>query len=331
MPKPTLVDVAKVAGVSAITVSRALRSPDMVSDSLQKKVREAVKITGYMPNKSASALASNRTNSVVVVIPSITNNVFTDVMTGVAEALSSAELTMQIGNAGYDPEEEERLLRSFLNPAPHGVILAGVEQTSETLRMLKNIDVPVVQIMDLANDPIGKIVGFSNVDAAEAGTRHLVEQGYRHIGFLGAQMDPRSQQRLAGFKHALEKAGQFDSRSTATTNLPSDVRMGATLLSKLVSQYPECDAVFCNNDDLALGALFECHRRGIKVPFDFGICGFNNLGITGECVPSITTIETPRKEIGRLAGKILSLDTSEAYDRKIDLGYSLVQRESTSR
>ncbi len=331
MPKPTLVDVAKVAGVSAITVSRALRSPDMVSDSLREKVHEAVRETGYMPNKSASALASNRTRSVVVVIPSISNNVFTDVMAGVAEALATAQLTMQIGNAGYDPEEEERLLRSFLNPAPHGVILAGVEQTPETLKMLENVDVPVVQIMDLDDNPIGKIVGFSNTDAAEAGTRHLVEQGYKHIGFLGAQMDPRSQQRLAGFKRALEKAGQFDPRSTATTNLPSDVQMGATLLGKLVSQYPECDAVFCNNDDLALGALFECHRRGIRVPLDFGICGFNNLGITGECFPSVTTVETPRKEIGRLAGQILSVDASEGYDKTIDLGYSLVQRESTTR
>ncbi|MEM6412382.1 MAG: LacI family DNA-binding transcriptional regulator, partial [Pseudomonadota bacterium] len=198
MPKPTLVDVAKVAGVSAITVSRALRSPEIVSDSLREKVDEAVRVTGYMPNKSAASLASNRTNSVVVVIPSITNNVFTDVMLGITEALKADELTMQIGNAGYDPLEEERLLRSFLNPAPHGVILAGVEQTPETLAMLRNVNVPIVQIMDLHNDPIGKIVGFSNTDAAEAGTKHLVDQGYRKIGFLGAQMDPRSQQRLAG-------------------------------------------------------------------------------------------------------------------------------------
>lgn len=331
MPKPTLVDVAKVAGVSAITVSRALRSPEIVSDSLREKVDEAVRVTGYMPNKSAASLASNRTNSVVVVIPSITNNVFTDVMLGITEALQADELTMQIGNAGYDPLEEERLLRSFLNPAPHGVILAGVEQTPETLAMLRNVNVPIVQIMDLHNDPIGKIVGFSNTDAAEAGTKHLVDQGYRKIGFLGAQMDPRSQQRLAGYKRALVSAELFDPRAIATTNLPSDVKMGATLLSKLVSQFPECDAVFCNNDDLALGALFECQRRGMKVPFEFGICGFNNLGITGQCFPSVTSVQTPRREIGKLAAQILSDETDKAYEKTINLGFSVVQRESTSR
>lgn len=331
MSKPTLVDVAKVAGVSAITVSRALRSPDMVSDSLREKVHHAVRETGYMPNKSASSLASNRTNSVVVVIPSVTNNVFTDVMLGITEALKADQLTMQIGNAGYDPLEEERLLRSFLNPAPHGVILAGVEQTPATLKMLEKADVPVVQIMDLHDDPIGKIVGFSNVEAAEAGTRHLVDQGYQRIGFLGAQMDPRSQQRLAGYRRCLEKADQFDPGTIVTTNLPSDVKMGATLLRRLLSQNPDCDAVFCNNDDLALGALFECQRRGLKVPYEFGICGFNNLGITAECFPSVTSVQTPRKEIGRLAARLLSTGAIESDSRTFDLGYSVVPRDSTLR
>ena len=331
MAKPTLVDVGEEAGVSAITVSRALRSPEKVSDSLRAKVEAAVKKLGYVPNNSASTLASSKTNSIVVMIPSISNNVFTDVLAGITDAVRDTRLTLQIGNTSYDPLEEERILRSFLNPAPAGVILAGQEQTASTRKMLASIGVPVVQIMDLSDQPIGKNVGFSHEDAAVAATRHLIESGYRNIGFLGAQMDPRSQKRLAGFKRALREAGLFSDQSIVVTNTPSDVRLGATLFNKLVSRFPDCDAVFCNNDDLALGVLFECQRRGISVPDDFGICGFNDLGTTSECVPTVTSVRTPLRQIGMLAGQMIKNEDGNEAAPKVDLGFEIAVRESTQR
>lgn len=137
MPKPTLVDVGQEAGVSAITVSRALRSPEKVSDALRIKVETAVKKLGYVPNQSASTLASSKTSSIVVMVPSISNNVFTDVLGGISESLQGSRFNMQIGHTNYDPLEEERILRSFLNPTPSGVILSGIEQTAETKKCLQ--------------------------------------------------------------------------------------------------------------------------------------------------------------------------------------------------
>lgn len=331
MPKPTLVDVGREAGVSAITVSRALRSPEKVSDSLRNKVDAAVKKLGYVPNQSASTLASKTTNSVVVTIPSVTNHVFTDVLSGIEEALKGTNLTLQIGNTGYDPFEEERILRAFLNPPPAGVILTGLEQADETKKLLANVDIPVVQIMDLGDAPIDRNVGFSHEAAAGAGTQHLIDAGYSKIGFLGAQMDPRSQKRLAGFKRTLQRAGMLDEDRIAVTTMPSSVHLGADLLTKLFSRQPDCDAVFCNNDDLALGVLFECQRRGISVPGDFGICGFNDLGVTSECVPAVTSVRTPLRQIGVAAGRLILSGTPKDKPDRIDLGYSVAARGSTER
>jgi LacI family gluconate utilization system Gnt-I transcriptional repressor len=328
MAKPTLIDVAQEAGVSAITVSRALRTPEKVSDSKLKKVNDAVKKLGYLPNLSASTLASSQTNSVVVMIPSVSNHVFVNVLRGIELAFKDTKLTIQIGNTGYDPLEEERMLRSALNPAPAGVILTGFEQTEIAQELLKNISAPIVQIMDVDHEPIEIGIGFSHEAASRSATKHLIAAGYKHIGFVGAQMDPRSQKRLAGYRAAIRQSEQGDER-IATTNEPSDVKMGSVLFSKLVSSYPTCDAVVCNNDDLALGVLFECQRRGIRVPEDFGICGFNDLGVTSQTVPSITSVATPLFQIGYEAGKAILAKQDGVSDTNIDLGFEIVSREST--
>ncbi|MFS8184735.1 LacI family DNA-binding transcriptional regulator [Pseudovibrio denitrificans] len=331
MPKPTLVDVGREAGVSAITVSRALRSPEKVSEALRAKVEIAVKKLGYVPNQSASTLASNKSSSIVVMVPSISNNVFTDVLGGISDSLHGSRFNMQIGYTNYNSLEEERILRSFLNPTPSGVIISGIEQTPETKQMLENAGVPVVQIMDISEDPIDKIVGFSHDKAAETATQHLIDSGYKNIGFMGAQMDPRAQKRLAGFKKAIKANGELQEKSIAVTNKPSNVQLGGTLFGKLTSQFPECDAVLCNNDDLAIGVLFECQRRGIKVPEEFGICGFNDLGVSSETVPSVTSVSTNLREIGRLAGAMVIGKEDAPTDPIVDLSYHICVRESTRR
>lgn len=331
MSKPTLIDVAREAGVSAITVSRALRTPSKVSDSKLKKVNAAVKKLGYLPNLSASTLASSQTSTVVVMIPSVSNHVFVNVLRGIEAAFDGTKLTIQIGNTGYDPLEEERMLRSALNPTPAGVILTGFEQTKTTRELMKNLDAPVVQIMDIDHTPIEKGIGFSHEAAAKAATNHLVEAGYKHIGFIGAQMDPRSQKRLAGYRYAIQQMEGSGEELIATTNEPSNVEMGSVLFQKLVSSSPACDAVICNNDDLALGVLFECQRRGIRVPEEFGICGFNDLGITSQTVPRITSVATPLFQIGYQAGKAVLTKKEQTADRCIDLGFEIVSRASTMR
>lgn len=330
----TLADVAREAEVSAITVSRCIRNPDRVSEAARQRIRAAIDTLGYVPDMAASALASNRTNVIGLVIPSMTNAVFSDVLKGVYNAAEEKPLTVQIGNSRYSPSKEEELIRTFLSQRPAGLIVAGINQTPAARRMLEAANCPVVQIMDVTDDPVDLIVGFSHFDGASAAVRHLVEQGYQRLGILTARMDPRSRVRLDGFTEEARRLGVYDPARVVTTTQHSSVRMGGQLLSDLLARAPETDAIFCNNDDLAIGALFEAARRNIRVPEEFGICGFNDLEISAEVNPSLTSIVTPRYEVGVRAVEMiesaLAADTGQDT-APIVLDTRLVPRQSTNR
>ena len=332
MKKPTLIDVGREAGVSAITVSRALRQPEKVSDSMRAKVQAAVKKLGYVPDVAAATLASKRSNIIGMLVPSFSNTVFADVLAGAYEAIRDTNFTIQIGNVQYSALTEESLLPGFLNLKPAGLIVAGIDQTATARELLRGAPCPIVQIMDLDPDPIDMIVGFSHIDGAAAAVDHMVAQGFRRIGFLGARMDSRTQKRLAGYRSVLEARGLYDEVRVMTTPAASSVAIGGHLLADLLTRAPDCDAIFCNNDDIAIGAAFECQRRAIRIPDDLGICGFNDLGITAQMHPPITSVFTPRFEIGKRAvemiGKTLSGDLGPE-EKRIDLGFELRPRAST--
>ncbi|KAJ30214.1 LacI family DNA-binding transcriptional regulator [Sulfitobacter pontiacus] len=330
----TLNEVAAEAGVSAITVSRTIRAPNMVSAGVRKKVQAAIELLGYVPDQAASALASERTNVVGLLVPSLTNAVFSDVLRGVYDVIEGSGLSVQIGNFRYSPSKEENLLRTFLRQRPAGLIVAGIDQTDAARTLLKSAPCPVVQIMDVSDSPIDLMIGFSHYDGAVEGTRHLIDAGYKKTGFLGARMDPRSQARLAGFTAEAQARGLYDPTRVITTTHPSSVGMGGQLLSDLLAQAPDTDAVFCNNDDLAAGALFEAERRRINVPNDLGICGFNDLEMSRHLNPGITSVATPRYEVGAGAMTLLRdaiADRADIQTPHIRLGVELIKRGSTRR
>ncbi|QPB22329.1 LacI family DNA-binding transcriptional regulator [Rhizobium sp. 007] len=331
--KITLVEIAKVADVSAITVSRALRNPESVSQKLRERIQQVVDELGYVPDPAASALASARTDVIGVLIPSVTNNVFADVLRGIYSEAENASYRVQTGNTRYSLLEEERLLRVFLSQRPVGLIVTGIDQSSAARAQLLKADCPVVQIMEIGDKPVDMMVGFSHFDGAFTAARHLVDCGYRRIAFLGARMDPRTQRRLEGFSQCLDRAGLFDPRLIVTTPKASTVTLGCELLSELLARAPDADAVFCNNDDLALGVLFECQRRQISVPADMGICGFNDLEMMAVANPSITSIKTFREDMGRKAMEMLlsNIGGRAVEPPVIDLGYELIKRQSTQR
>lgn len=331
--RPTIADVAGLAGVAAITVSRALRDPSRVSAELRAQIDAAVTTLGYVPDPNARALASSRADVVGVLVPSLTNVVFADVVRGIYDELGNSRLQIQMGNTHYSPLEEERLVKVFLGQRPAALIVAGIDQTDVTRKLLQTAGCPVVQIMETATHPIDMLVGFSHFDGGRAATVHLLEAGYRRIGFIGARMDPRSQRRLAGYRDAMEDAGLFDSRLVTTTPTPSSVSLGGQLLADALARAPDLDAVFCNNDDLALGVLFECHRAAIAVPRRMGICGYNDLDMMRVAFPSLTSVRTPRYEIGHRSVR-MALDRlagNEVPTPVLDLGFELQARESTRR
>ncbi|MGB3834137.1 MAG: LacI family DNA-binding transcriptional regulator [Mesorhizobium sp.] len=331
--RPTIADVARRAGVGAITVSRALREPERVSADLRRQIQLAVDELGYMPDPNARALASARAEVFGVLVPSLTNNVFAEVVRGIYDSLSDGPFRIQLGNTHYSGMEEERLLQLFLSQRPAALIVSGIDQTGTARHLLETAGCPVVQIMETGPDPVDMVVGFSHFDGGRMATQHMIDAGYSRIGFLGARMDPRSQRRLAGYRAAVEAAGLFDPRLVTTTPTPSSVSLGRELFREALAKVPTLDAVFCNNDDIALGVLFECHRASIEVPRRIGITGFNDLDMMHVAFPSVTSVRTPRYEIGRraVAMALAELSGDRPQERVVDLGFELIRRESTAR
>ena len=314
-----------------MTVSRALREPERVSAKALTRIRAVIARLGYLPDPAAQALAAGRTNVIGVIVPSVTNNVFADVMRGIYTAAEGSRWQVQLGNSRYSPLEEERLVRTFLSQRPAGLIISGIDQSEATRALLQAAPCRIVQIMEISDQPLDMMVGFSHLEGARAAARHLLEMGYKKPGFLGARLDPRTQRRLQGFKDVMGAAGQLDANRIVTTPQPSTVTLGCLLMADLLSRAPDTDAILCNNDDLALGALFECQRRGISVPDEFGICGFNDLEMMAAAYPAISSVRTHRHQMGEQALKMLAetLDGREPAEPVVDLGFTVMARQSS--
>ncbi len=328
--KATLAAVAALAGVSAMTASRALNQPERVSDAVRARVGLAVAELGYVPNRAARALASAHSNVIVVLVPSLSNAVFTAVLEGIQDAIGSGNYQLLIGNTRYADTEEEKLLGIYLQSNPDGILLSSLSQSARVTQMLAASGVSVVSMMDLASAPGQLSVGFSQFDAGHAMTRYLIDKGYTRIGFIGAQLDERTLRRADGYRKAMRDAGLAHARLELMVGEPSTIALGAELVGRMLEQAPDCDAVFCCNDDLAHGAIYQCQRSGIKVPEQLAVCGFNDLPASAWMTPSVTTIGTPRYRIGfEAASLLLALMNGEAPPvAQIDLGFTLMARES---
>jgi LacI family gluconate utilization system Gnt-I transcriptional repressor len=314
-----------------MTVSRALREPGKVSAKSLQKIRAVIDRLGYVPDPAARALAAGRTNVIGVIVPSVTNNVFADVMAGIYSRAEGTDWQVQLGNSRYSPLEEERLVRTFLSQRPAGLIISGIDQSSATAAMLRDANCRIVQVMETGPDPFDMMVGFSHLEASRAAARHLIAAGYRRPGFIAARLDPRTQRRLEGFRDVAREAGLLDPGRIITTPRASTVTLGCELTADLLARAPDTDAILCNNDDLALGALFECQRRGLQVPTQIGICGFNDLEMMAVANPGVTSVRTYRLDMGRRAMSMMmeALAGSGPGETLIDLGFEVIPRGST--
>lgn len=328
----TLADVAARARVSEVTVSRVLRRPDMVSAELRARVDEAVRALAYVPNQLASALASSRTGQIGVIVPSLTNGVFNDYLRALHEVFVPAGFEVIVLNSQYMAGREEKAILAVLGRFPEAIVLAGVEQTPLARKALAQAGIPVVQTMELTDRPIDINIGLSHHAAAAAAVRHLADLGHRRIGHLSAPLDSRSRTRIDGYRAAMAQIG--GEPALVAVDEPSSIALGARLFSDLIGAWPDVTAVFCGNDNLALGALFECQRRAIAVPGDLSLIGFNDLEPAAAACPALSTVATPRAEMARLGAEIV-LEAIRGggrrpAERRIDLGFTLIARESTA-
>lgn len=327
----TLADVARLAQVSPITVSRALRGERAVDAQLVARVQAAAKELGYVPDPAARALASRHSAQVVVLIPLLSNALFVDVIEAVQRTLRPAGYQMLMGVTHYNADEEEYLLRELLQHRPAGLLVTGFERNDATRQMMTASGVPCVHLMESSGTEGVYSVGFSQTDAGAEMTRHLLQRGKRRIAFAGAQLDPRTMQRLTGWRDELTLAGRYDPQLEWLNPAPSSMALGGDMLAQILQAQPDVDAVFFNNDDLAQGALLAALRLGLQVPQRVAIAGFNDLTGSDQMLPALTSVHTPRSEIGSAAAAMLValMNGDSVPSPCIDLGYRLVVRQST--
>jgi len=308
----TLREVSEASGVSEMTVSRVLRNRGDVSETTRKRVLAAAKELGYVPNKIAGALASQRVNLVGVIIPSLSNMVFPTVMTGISEVLENTALQPVVGVTDYTPEKEERVLYEMLSWRPSGVIIAGLEHSAASRAMLENAGIPVVEIMDVDGTPVDAMVGISHRRAGRIMAEAIIKAGYKRIGFLGTKMplDHRARKRFEGFTQALAKAGveiadqEFYSGGSALAK-------GREMTEAMLKRTPDLDFLYYSNDMIGAGGLLYLLEAGIDVPGQIGLAGFNGVELLDGLPRKLATMDACRLEIGRKAAEIIASRQSD--------------------
>lgn len=301
--RPVLQDVADKLGVTKMTVSRYLRHPEQVSAALGERIALVLDELGYIPNRVPDMLSNATSRAIGVLLPSLTNHVFADVLQGIETITDAAGYQTLVAHFGYQPEKEERQLRSLLGWNVDGVILTERTHTPATLRMLETAGIPVVEIMDSVSPCLDMAVGFDNVEAARQMTKRLISRGYHATVYLGARLDERTLQKEQGYRKAMEEAGLRP--LSVMDEIASSFTTGAELFREAQRRFPQMDSLCCTNDDLAVGAMFECQRQGIAVPQQIAIMGFHGHDITRVVTPTLATVVTPRKQIGELATSML--------------------------
>lgn len=323
----TINDVAKLAGVSAITVSRALNQPATVSPLTLEKVKEAVSSTGYVPNLLAGGLASNRSRLVAALVPTIVGPMFLQTIEALTEALAEAGCQVLLGQSGYADSREDALIDAVIGRRPEGIVLTGIGHSEQSRRKLAASGIPIVETWDLSSSPIDMLVGFSHYEVGVAMARYFLERGYKRPALLTAD-DHRARLRGDGYLDTLRDAGIAPVQCAVPA--PGRFGDGRAVLTQLLQQAAPPDAVFCSSDVLAHGLITEALVRGLKLPQDIAVAGFGDLAFAPDIEPALTTVHIDGPTIGRQAARFIT-DRAAGRDpgpRVRDVGFSIVERKS---
>jgi len=310
----TLKEIAKAAGVSEMTASRALRNVGHISKETQDNVRRIAAELGYVRNKIAGSLASNSVDLVGVVIPSVKSYVFSEVLDGISTVLAPTRLRPVFGLTDYDLATEEEVINEMLSWRPSALIVAGLEHTENARLTMQNAGIPVVEIMDTDGDPVDLCVGISHHEAGAAMARAIHARGKRRIGFIGTKMDSdfRAKKRLDGFTSELARLG-LALTGEALYSEGSTIAKGRDLTAELLAKHPDLDCIYYSTDVGSIGGLMHCIAAGISVPDQLALAGFNKLNMLDGMPLALATIDSKRFEIGRIAAEMI-LDRLDADD-----------------
>lgn len=326
-PAVKIQDVASLAGVSPMSVSRALNSPDQVSPETLKKVMHAVKQTGYVPNLAASSLRSAKTKLVVVLVPSLAIH-YSEMITSLTDALVAKGFQVMLGQIGYETAQETEVVRAILGRRPDGIVMMGVVQSADSRRLLLDAAIPIVETFDMTPTPIDMLVGFSHEDMSFEVCKYLAERGRKHLALMSG-----SDQRAVRRKNAYLKAAKSMGLRPPATHLsgtPPTHGRGRLALRELLTEYPDIDAVWCSSDMLAMGAITEAQARGIPVPGTLAVVGAGDLDFAATMTPTLTSVRTDGRQLGVTAARAIidRVEGRHVTDKIVDIGFSVICRES---
>lgn len=325
----TMAAVGRLAGVSQVTVSRALSHPEKVSPDTLARIQEAIRTTGFVPNALAGALASKRSNLISALIPSLTNIVYSSFLTPFSEHLRQNGYQILLSETGFDPDGEEALVATHLSRRPDAMLLTGIQHSAQTRRLLLGSNIPVVEIWDITDSPIDMCVGFNHVEAGRAVARFLAEQGTTRAATITAS-DERAMRRQRAFA---ETFGALTGSAVpeANTGGPASIGAGREALADLIDRQGFTrGTVFCSSDLLAHGVLIEARARGLSVPGDLGVMGFGDQNFAKDVEPALTTVEVDRTALGLAAAEaLLDRIAGGGSDQSVrDLGFRIIRRAS---
>jgi LacI family gluconate utilization system Gnt-I transcriptional repressor len=325
-------EVAKLAGVSMMTVSRAMRTPDLVSAETLLSVRAVIDKVGYLPNRVAGSLSSKSTTLVALIVPNLRNALYAEMIQGISDVLQRHQYQLMISDSGYSLEEEEKLINAYAAQRVCGIILHNTKHTDRAVQLLKNTGIPCVETGNLRPSAIDMQVSYSNHSAGRAMAEHLVSLGYKRLGFasLPVKQSDRLRERRAGFFAGLRKAGIHIAPELILEVGPG-LESGARALGQIVDTDPQVDAVFFAGDVLAAGAIFECQRRKLKVPSRIAVAASDDNELMRNIIPSLTTVAFPRYQIGVKSAEMIVARSKgiTPNQMRIDLGFEVIRRAST--
>ncbi|MEG1209883.1 MAG: LacI family DNA-binding transcriptional regulator [Leclercia sp.] len=318
----TLDDVATLAGVTKMTVSRYLRTPEKVKPETAERIASVIAEVGYQPDADNPIVNSQATPRIGVLIPSFNNQIFADVLAGIESVTTAHGYQTLVVNYDYDSQREEEQIATVLALNVKALLLTESVHTLRAEKYLKAAKIPVAEVMGLSANPDRINVGFDNYRAGFDMTNMLLASGKKQIIYFGSMSDIRDEQRYAGYCDAMREAGREVGR--IAPNKVSSVSIGTGMMTLARQMYKEMDGILCTNDDLAVGVLQECIASGIRVPQEMAIAGFHGLEIGQVITPRLASVLTPRFEMGKVATEILikkikGLPTIE----KVDLHYRL--------
>ena len=326
----TMAEVGRLAGVSQVTVSRALSSPDKVSSETLQRIQDAIARTGFVPNAVAGSLASNKSNLIAALVPSVTNVVYSSMLHAFSEIMWQHGYQIMLSETGFDLLREEKAVANHLSRRPDAILLTGIHHSAGSRRMLLNAGIPVVEVWDISDTPIDCCVGFSHVGASQAAADYAFQAGYRTAATLTAG-DERAMRRQQSFARRFESLTGSKVMDVAFADSATLGRGREGLRQLLNSGTPKRTVIFCSSDQFAQGVLIEAGARSLAVPDDVAVIGFGDQEFAAMTEPALTSVPIDRQVLGQVAANALINRFRPGHTEQPvhDIGFEIVQRRST--